>query len=120
MPLTQHHAQSLIRYADALTTNPLLDGWPFGATKEHLEEVWDLAKRIANCVTESVCSFTDDDLKLLADISDGLITYATRTIAQPGIIAEAQHDAQFQLSLGNDVGAARDALKKQMELTASS
>lgn len=109
-PFTQHHVQSLVRYADEFDSSSFARlGFTFADA--HTDDVRALAGRISRYTTKGVGQFTDDDSKLLSQIGESLVKHATQTLAQRILAPGERHHAQLMLGVGNEILAARDVVR---------
>ncbi len=111
LPLTQHHVQSLVRYADAMDNASTRD-WGVNISAPHSEEVRALALRISQFATEGRGTFSESDVQLLSELGDGLVHSATPLLAHPDVAPEQKEHAQFRLALGNAILEVRERVRQ--------
>src|SRR5690348_13271490 len=92
---TQQHAQSLVRFADALA-GASVRTWGENVAKADVDQLRDVARRISECSAGSACTFSTRDVELLSQFCEGMVRNAGKTLAQPGITVETKIDAQTQ------------------------
>jgi hypothetical protein len=114
LPFTQHHMQSLVRYADAMDNASTRD-WGMNISGPHTEEVRAVALRISQFSAEGRGTFSESDVRLLSEIGDGLVRGATPLLAHPDVVPEQKAHAQFRLGLGNAILETRDRVQQHVK-----